>query len=66
MEILTSETGYREQEFMTLYARYSHFPVGDIPKHLPGIIETSNRQFPEDIPEPILITTGVKQLKEGG
>ena len=63
--VLTSEIGYREQEFMTLYARYSKFPVGDIPKHLPGIIEMSNRQFGADeIPEPILITT-VKQLKEG-
>ena len=63
--VLTSEIGYREQEFMTLYSRYSHFPVKDIPKHLPGIIEMSNRQFGEsEIPEPILISTGTKQLKE--
>ena len=63
--VLTSEIGYREQEFMTLYARYSKFPVSDIPKHLPGIIEMSNRQFgAEAIPEPVMITTGTKQLEE--
>lgn len=64
--VLTSEIGYREQEFMTLYARYSKFPVEDVPKYLPGIIEVSNRQFGADeIPEPILISTGAKQLEEG-
>lgn len=65
-QVKTAEIGYKEAEFVKLYSHYQKFPV-TAPKHLPGIIEISNRQFgAEEMPEVVLITTEIKQLKEGG
>jgi len=71
--ILTSEVGYKEAEFIKLYKHYQHFPIDNAPKYLVGWHEQQNRfnGYSDAIPEPLEIKTqrelpSGKQMIKGG